>query len=172
MLNERMNAALNGQLNAEMYSSYLYLSMAAYFESTGLKGAAHWMRGQAQEELLHAAKFFEQIKDRQGRIKLTAIADPPTEWDSPLAVFEHVASHEAHVTSLINALVDAAVKESDHASRDFLQWFVKEQVEEEASAALIVEKLKRAAGDASALLILDQELSTRVPLFVLPIAAP
>jgi ferritin len=170
MLSDKMTDALNGQLNAEMYSSYLYLSMAAYFESLNLKGSAHWMRAQAQEELLHSMKFFEFIKDRQGRIKLRAIADPPTEWDSPLAVFEHVASHEAHVTGLIHGLVTVATDEKDHATRAFLQWFVTEQVEEEAGADEVVQKLRLIAGDNHALLMLDQELGLRLTLFTLPIA--
>jgi len=162
MIKEKIQGAINKQLNAELYSSYLYLSMAAYFESINLKGFANWMRIQAQEELMHAMKFYDYINERGGRVTLTPIDGPPTQWDSPLAVFEHVYQHEQKVTSLINNLVNIAIAESDHASNNFLQWFVAEQVEEESSADEIVQKLKLVADDRSGLFMLDQELGQRI----------
>ncbi|MHC5033888.1 MAG: ferritin, partial [Planctomycetota bacterium] len=134
MLSARMQQALNEQLNAELYSAYLYLSMSAQFEDLGLKGFASWMRCQAQEEVLHAMKFFGHITGRGGRALMQPIEGPQTEWDSPTSIFEHTLEHERKVTGLIGKLVDLAAEEGDHAARAFLQWFVTEQVEEEASA--------------------------------------
>lgn len=162
MLSDKMAEALNRQLNAELYSAYLYLSMAAYFYDLGLNGFANWMTVQNQEETLHAMKFFNYLKDRGGRIKLTTIEQPPTEWASPLQVFEDTLKHEQKVTSLINQLVDLAQAERDHATTAFLQWFVTEQVEEEASANDIVQRLRLIGNDANALFVLDRELATRV----------
>ena len=126
MVNEKMEAALNAQLNAEVYSGYLYLSMAAYFEDIDLAGFANWMRVQAAEELEHGMKFYDYIIRRGASVTLTAIEAPQTEWESPLAAFEHVLSHEQMVTGLINDLVDLAIEEKDHATNNFLQWFVEE----------------------------------------------
>jgi ferritin len=162
MIKEKIQDALNEQLNAELYSSYLYLSMSAYFESVALKGFANWMQVQAREELTHAMKFYDFIQESEGRIILTAIDAPQIQWDSPLAAFEHVYQHEQKVTGLINNLVNLAVTEADHASNNFLQWFVTEQVEEEASADEIVQKIKLSGDDRSALSFLDQELGKRV----------
>ena len=162
MLSEKMAAALNQQLNAELYSAYLYLSMAAYFYDCGLNGFANWMLVQNQEETMHAMKFFNFLKDRGGRIKLMAIDQPPTEWSSPLQVFEETLKHEEKVTGLIHNLVDLALAERDHATNAFLQWFVTEQVEEEASANDIVQRLRLIGNDANALFVLDRELATRV----------
>jgi len=162
MISEKMQDALNGQLNAELYSAYLYVSMSAYFESMNLRGFANWMRVQAQEEVVHAYKFYSHLNERGGRVILPQIDGPPTEWDSPLAAFEAVYEHEQKVTGLINDLVDLAVAERDHATNNFLQWFVTEQVEEEASASEVVEGLKL-IGDAKAeLFMLDRELGQRV----------
>ena len=168
MIDEKMQEALNKQLNAELYSSYLYLSMSAYFQSVNLSGFANWMRVQAQEELAHALKFYDYVNERGGRVVLPAVDEPPSEWDSPLAVFEHVYEHEQKVTGLINKLVDLAVKARDHATNNFLQWFVSEQVEEEASADEVLQKLKLVGDDASGLFMIDQELAQRV--FVAPAA--
>lgn len=168
MLNQRLQEALNEQLNAELYSAYLYLSMSAYFESISLKGCANWMRCQAQEELFHAMKFHDHINERGGRALMRPIEGPPTEWDSPLGVFEHTYEHEQKVSALINALVDLALAESDHAANAFLQWFVTEQVEEEASADQVVQKLKL-VGDTNGLLMLDREMAQRA--FAMPAAA-
>lgn len=157
-----MEKALNEQINAELYSSYLYLSMAAYFESKNLKGFANWMRVQAREEDLHAMKIFDFINDRGGRVQLKAIDGPPAEWESPLAVFEASYSHERLVTDRINALVDLSLELSDHATNAFLQWFVAEQVEEEASADDIVKQLGLVGNDGQGIFMLDRELATRV----------
>ncbi len=166
MLSEKIQDAINKQIVAETYSAYLYWSMAAYFESANLPGCAQWMKAQVQEELFHAAKFFNFVAERGGRIKLDAIDAPPTEWDSPLAVFEHAYQHEQKVTGLINDLVDLAVEERDHATRNFLGWYVDEQVEEEASADGVVQKL-RLLGDApGGLFMLDREVGQRV--FTMP----
>ena len=163
MLSDKMQAAMNKQINAELHSAYVYLSMAAYFEDANFTGMAHWMRMQADEELAHAMKFFDFINERGGRVLLQPIDGVPSEWASPLAVFEGALAHEQKVTALINDLVDLALDERDHASNSFLQWFVAEQVEEEASADDMVQKL-RLAGDApQALLFLDAEMGSRQP---------
>jgi ferritin len=168
-MQKKMLKALNSQINAEMYSSYLYLAMEAYFQSTSLKGFAAWMRAQAKEELMHAMKFYDFTNERGGKVILEAIAKPESSWTSPLAVFEAVLRHEKHVTSLINNLVDLAISEKDHATNNFLQWFVAEQVEEEASAGEVVEKLKLIKDNTSGLFMIDAELGKRV--FTMPSAA-
>jgi len=168
MIDEKMQEAINKQLNAELYSSYLYLSMSAYFQSANLGGFANWMRVQAKEELAHAMKFYDYVNERGGRVILHPVEAPPSEWDSPLAVFEHVYRHEQKVTGLINKLVDLAVEARDHATNNFLQWFVSEQVEEEASADEVVQKLKLVGDDPSGLFMIDRELAQRV--FVAPAA--
>jgi ferritin len=161
-MNDKVQDALNAQLNAELYSSYLYLSMAAYFESTNLAGFANWMNVQAQEELMHAMKFYDYINERGGRVILKQIEGPPSIWDSPKVAFEHVLKHERKVTSLINSLVDLSMLEKDHATYNFMQWFVSEQVEEESSAETVLNKLKLVGSDGSGILMLDQELGARV----------
>ncbi len=166
MLSKKMLKALNGQLNAELYSSYLYLSMAAYFESVGLAGFSSWMQAQAQEELFHAMKFYHYVSERGGRVVLAAIEAPPSEWDSALAVFEATCEHEQKVTGLINDLVNLAIKEKDHATNSFFQWFVTEQVEEEATASEVVNQLKLMGDAPGGLFMLDRELGTRV--FTMP----
>ncbi len=166
MLSKPMEEALNSQINAELYSSYLYASMSAHFESTNLKGFANWMRVQAQEEMSHVVKLFDYVHEKGGKVTLTAIDGPPTEWDSPLAVFEAVYAHEQKVTGLINDLVDIAIEERDHATNITLQWFVTEQVEEEASADAVVQKLKLMSDAPGGLFMLDQELGQRV--FTMP----
>ena len=162
MLSKKMVEALNDQINAELYSSYLYLSMAAHFEGVNLKGIANWMRVQAQEEDFHAKKFFQYVLDRQGKVILQAIAEPPNKWKSPLAAFEAVYEHETKVTGLINKLATLAQKEEDHATGVLLHWFINEQVEEEANADGIVQKLKLIGDNSSGLFLLDQELAARV----------
>ena len=154
MINKKMQDALNAQVNAEMYSAYLYLSMESFFKSLNLNGFANWMRVQTQEEMMHAMKIYDFIYERGGRVLLKTVEGPQTKWDSPLAVFEAVLKHEQKVTSLINDLVDLAIEEKDHATNSFLQWFVNEQVEEEASADEKVRQLKmmeNASADASSL---------------------
>lgn len=162
MLTEKMQDALNQQVNAELYSAYLYLAMEAYFKSINLPGFANWMRVQTQEELLHAMKIYDFINQRNGRVTLKALAQPQTEWKSPLAVFEAAYKHEQKVTGLINDLVNLAVKEKDHATSTFLQWFVNEQVEEEASANGVVQKLKMTGKSPDGLFLIDRELALRV----------
>lgn len=161
MLNSAVQDAMNQQLNAELYSAYLYLSMAADFEGANLRGMAHWMQIQAKEETSHALKFFKYIAERGGRVTLTSIAAPPTKWDSPQAVFEEVYKHECHVSSLINTLVELAGAEKDHASGVFLQWFVNEQVEEEANASEILHQLQAMGDSKQGLFMLDRHLAQR-----------
>ncbi len=161
MLSERLEAALNEQINAELYSSYLYLSMAAYFSSINLTGFGRWMEGQAIEEQIHAMKFYQYVNERGGRVVLKAIDGPPTEWASPAAAFEDVLKHEQLVTGLINKLVDLAIEERDHATNNFLQWFVAEQVEEEASADEVVQKMRLMGDSKGPLFMLDRELGQR-----------
>jgi ferritin len=163
MLKEKIEKALNEQLKWEIYSAYLYLSMAAYFESINLKGFSHWMKMQFQEELNHAMKFFDYITERGGRVRLGDIKRPPSDWNSPLDAFEATYKHEVHVTSRINQLVELALEEKDHATYNMLQWFVTEQVEEEASADEIVQKLRMVGDRVEALLMMDRELAQRQP---------
>ena len=162
MIKEKIQDALNKQINAELYSSYLYLSMSAFFESINLKGCANWMRVQTQEELVHAMKFYDYLIERGGKVILSSIESPPTEWPSPLAIFEQAYQHEQKVTGLINGLVDLAIAEKDHATNNFLQWFVSEQVEEEASADEVVQKIKLMGDARGGIFMLDRELAQRV----------
>ena len=162
MIDGRMQEALNRHANAEFYSSYLYLSMSAYFQSINLPGFAHWMRVQAREELAHAMKFYDYVVERGGRVSLQVVEAPTAQWDSPLAAFEDAYRHEQKVTGLINHLVDEAVQTRDHATNNFLQWFVSEQVEEEASADAIVQKLKLMGDAPGGLFMIDHELAQRV----------
>lgn len=166
MLKKKMLKGMNDQINAEMFSAYLYLSMENYFQSISLRGFAAWMRVQAQEEMTHAMKFYDFIHERGGKVSLEAIAKPEANWESPLAAFEAVLAHEQHVTSLINDLVDLAIGEKDHATNIFLQWFVSEQVEEEASAGEVVDRLRLIKDNPSGLFMMDAELGKRV--FTLP----
>jgi len=163
MLSEKMQDAINGQLNAELYSSYLYLSMNAYFKSINLDGFANWMHYQAQEELTHAMKFYDFINQRGGRVNLLQIEAPPAQWNSPQAVFEATLEHEQKVTGLINELVELALSEHDHASNIFLQWFVSEQVEEEESVTGVLEQLKLMGEAKGGLFMIDRELAKRSP---------
>lgn len=161
-MNEKIRNVLNEQINAELYSSYLYLSMASYFKRLNLDGFARWMEVQAIEELTHAMKFFNFVNERGGKVDLRPIEGPPTSWDSPLSAFEAVYRHEVKVTGMIYDLVNIANEEKDHATTNFLQWFVTEQVEEEASADGIVQKLKLIGGEGAGIYVLDQELAQRV----------
>ena len=160
MISEKMQKALNGQINAELYSSYLYLSMASYFGSINLAGFESWMKVQAMEEMYHVMKFYNFIEERGGRPIMGAIDSPPSEWDSTTEVFEVIYAHEQKVSGLINELVDQAIEEKDHATNNFLQWFVAEQVEEEDSVNGVLQNLKL-VDDKSGLLMLDRELGAR-----------
>jgi len=162
MMKARMNEALNRQINEEAFSSYLYLSMSAWFESQNLKGFANWMKVQAQEEAVHAKIFFNHIVERGGRVKLEAIASPKTEWASPLEAFKDTLEHEKHITACIHGLMDLAVEEKDHAAAIALQWFVSEQVEEEANAEELLAKLEMIGDSKNGLYMLDKELAARV----------
>jgi ferritin len=160
MLSDKLQDAFNGQLNAEYYSSYLYLSMAAYFESINLPGFAHWMEVQAKEEMTHAMKFYEHIAGRRGRVTLRAVEAPPTAWKSPLAAFEDAFKHEQKVTAMIADLVKLAAADKDDAAGIFLQWFVTEQVEEEKQTDEVVQQCKL-VGDSAQILMIDRALAQR-----------
>jgi ferritin len=162
MLTEKMQDGLNGQFNAELYSAYLYLSMAAYYESIGMPGFASWMRVQRLEELVHAMKFFDYIVEGGGRVLLRPVDGPPTEWEGgALGPFEAAYAHEQKVTGLINALVEIAREENDAPTEEFLQWYVEEQVEEEESTSAVVESIKAAGGSVEEFEKLDGELAMR-----------
>ena len=161
MLDGKIEQGINDQINAELYSAYLYYSMANYFDSISLPGASHWMRNQVIEELSHVQKFVNYVSERRGTVKLEAIEAPQAEWDSPLAAFEAAYEHEVHISGCINKLLDAALEVSDHATANFLQWFVAEQVEEEASADAIVQQLKLVGENKGGLFMIDKELAGR-----------
>jgi len=169
MIKKEVLDAMNEQINAETYSAYMYLSMAAYFENMGLEGFANWMKIQYQEESAHAIKFFNYLTDRGGRVTLKAVAQVPVDFDGIVDVFEKTLAHENHVTALINNLVDISVKASDHASQSFLKWFVDEQVEEESNVEKILATLKLINGQGNGIFMMDRELSQRV--FVDPLTA-
>ena len=166
MLNPKMQEALNQQINAELFSEYLYLSMAAYFEAEGFKGMAQWMRIQADEERMHALKIFDYVYDRNSRVTLTQIEAPKTQWNSPLDAFEDAYKHEQKVSGLINELSNLALAEKDHMTHQFLEWFTAEQVEEEATASAIVDQLKLVGDHGMALYMIDDKLSQRQPAAV------
>jgi ferritin len=161
MLKLNVSEAINRQINAELYSAYLYLSMAAGFESRSLTGMANWLKVQAQEELGHAMKFFGHVIERGGTVTLGAIEAPPVNWDSALVAFEDAYQHECHITGLIHKLVDLAGAEKDHALGVLLQWFVKEQVEEEVATLAIVERLRMVGDSKTGLLMIDHQLGHR-----------
>ncbi len=161
MLSEKMTTVLNEQINAEMFSSYLYMSMTAWFESQSLSGFANWMRLQTQEEMDHSEKIFNYIHERGERVMLEAIDKPKSDWDTPLNVFEDVLQHEQKVTGLINYLMDCAIEERDHASNNFLQWFIAEQVEEEANVGAVLDRLRLIKNDSAGLFALDLEMGKR-----------
>lgn len=161
MLSEKIESALNAQLNAETYSAYLYFSMSTYFRSINLDGFASWMFTQAIEELAHAKKFHDFIFQRGGRVTLAQIDGPPVEWASPESAFQDTLNHEQKVTGLINSLVDTAIQESDHATHIFLQWFVTEQVEEEETAGGVLQQLKQLGSSQNGLYMMDREMAKR-----------
>jgi len=161
MLTKKVQDAINEQIKNELYSAYLYISMAAYSEDANLPGMAHWMRLQGQEEVMHAMKFFDFINERGGRVVLQAIDQPPAEFESPLAVFEKTLEHERLVTGMINDLYALALAEKDYATQMMLHWFIEEQVEEESNASQILETLRMIGDNSNALLMLDRELGQR-----------
>ena len=162
MISAKMQKALNTHLNEEFYSSYLYLSMAAYFEAKNLKGFANWMRIQANEEQMHGMKFFNFILQKGGKVSLAQINSPKLEWKSISEVFADTLKHEQKISSLINKLVETALLEKDYATHTFLQWFVTEQVEEEANVEEIIQKIEMIGDNKSGLYMLDNELGARV----------
>lgn len=161
MIGKAMQDAMNEQINKELFSSYLYLSMAAYFEEKNLPGFANWMRIQSDEEREHAMKFYDFILETGGKVTLKAIDAPKTEWKSALEVAEEVAAHEAKVTASIYSLYELAQKEKDYPAQMMLQWFITEQVEEEKNAAEIVSNLKLIEERGTAILMLDHRLAKR-----------
>ena len=162
MLSKKMLNSINHQINRELYSAYLYLSMASYAVDAGLNGAANWFEVQAKEEMTHAQKFYNYVNQQGGRVILEAIEAPPKDFKSILKPFEETLKHEKVVTGLINDLVKIAKEENDNATEIFLQWFVTEQVEEEASAAEIIQKLKLVGTEGGGLFMVDNELGQRV----------
>lgn len=167
MISKEMEKAFNAQINAELYSEYLYLSMQAYFSRLNLQGFVNWFTVQVQEEHAHAMGMFDYVHERGGEVKLMAIDAPQTDWASPLACFEQVLEHEKFVTSKINALMDVAENEKDRAALSFLDWYLKEQVEEESNVGGVLATLQLIKDDANALLLLDKDLATRT--FVQPV---
>jgi ferritin len=161
LLGKAVEEAMNEQIKNELFSAYQYLSMAAYCESENLPGFAQWMRAQAEEETVHAMKFYDFILDRNGQVVLRGIDGPVVEFGSPLEVFERALEHERKVTAMIHDLYGLTVSENDYASQTFLQWFVTEQVEEEKNAGDVVETLKMVGDKSEALFLLDRELSRR-----------
>ena len=166
MISLKLQDAINAQINAELWSAYLYLSMAMYFENEGHEGFANWFKVQFKEEQAHAEIFMNYLNARGGRVTLAPIAEVPSEWDGPLAVFEATLAHEEKVSALINNLYALAEAEHDYASRGKLDWFVAEQVEEEENAKRLIHRLKLIGNDGQALFVLDQELGART--FVTP----
>jgi len=162
MIDERMNEAINKQINAELWSAYIYYSMAHWLEAEDLPGMAQWMHAQTLEEMFHADKFARYVNERGGRVLLDAIDAPETEWASPMAIFEHALEHEQWVTSNINGLMDLAIELNDHASKNFLVWYVDEQVEEEDHVGGVLAQLRRIGDSPNALYMLDKELGARV----------
>lgn len=161
MLKQKMVDAINTQIGEELYSFYLYLAMSEYFRAEKLMGFAHWMNMQAQEEMAHAQKMIGYLHEQFGRTVLKGIPQPPKDWKSPLAAFEQALKHEQHITASINKLVDLAGDLHDHATNNFLAWFVDEQVEEEHNATLIVDKLNMVSKVPAGLYMLDRELAAR-----------
>ncbi len=168
MINKRMQDAINEQIKFEIYSANLYLSMSAYIEGKNLKGIAHWLRVQYEEETFHALKLYDYLKNREGQVILQSIGAPPSEFGTPLETFQKVLEHEQHVTAAINNLYKVAIEENDFAAQIFLQWYVNEQMEEEANASDVIGKMKLIGDRGVDLLYLDTELATRV--FVPPAA--
>lgn len=162
MISSKLEKELNSQLNAELYSAYLYLSMAAYLAQKNLNGFSNWMKIQFQEEQAHANKLFQYILDKGGNVELEEINKPKTEWDGIIDVFENILKHEQYITSRINDLVDVAMSEKDHATVVLMQWYVSEQVEEEATVSDMLDQLKLIEGKGSGLFMLDREAKQRV----------
>ncbi len=162
MLNKKMEKAINGQINKEMYSAYLYMAMSAYANAHGLKGIARWFLVQYHEEMVHAMKFYEYIQDQGNEVALAAIEKPAGAFTTALSLYEAALKHERFITKSINDLVDLAITEKDHASKTFLDWYVTEQVEEELNATEIIQTLKMIGDNTAALYLYDKELAARM----------
>lgn len=161
MLKEKMLTVYNEQINKEQYSALLYLSMSAYLSDKGLSGFANWMYVQYQEELSHANKLYNYVVERGGKVELKGIEQMPTSWDGVIEILQATLEHEQYVTESINNLVDVAIEVKDHASQSFLQWFVDEQVEEEANVTEILDSLKLVNGQGNGIFMLDREMRNR-----------
>jgi len=161
MITQQIQDALNRQLNLELYGAYCYLSMAAYFHTLNLNGFASWMQVQAQEEMMHASKFFDFIVDRDGEVNLQEIKAPPKSWQTALEVFEYAFQQEKKISTEIHSLVDMSLEHRDHASNTFLQWFVTEQVEEEATISGLIDTLKLVGSDGNGLFLMNRDLAQR-----------
>lgn len=161
MLSKNLETEINKQINRELYSAYLYLSMSAHFYADDLDGFGNWFRIQAQEERDHAMKFFDFVIDKGGNVELDAIEKPNTKFNSIKEIFELTLSHEESVTKYINGLMDLAIKENDHSVKSFLNWYVDEQVEEEATASKLLNQVKRIGDNPNAIIMMDKELASR-----------
>lgn len=162
MIDKEIEEAINKQINKEIYSAHLYLSMSAYFEFSNLRGFANWMYVQYQEEMDHAMKFYRYINERGGKVRLYAVSQPPAEWKSPLDAFEMTLKHELGVTKSINDLVDLADRKHAHATFNLLQWYIDEQIEEESNDANIIQQLKMVEDSGQGLIMIDRDLAARV----------
>lgn len=162
MLSKKMEKALNEQINKEMYSAYLYMSMSAHSRNIGLSGFANWFMVQYHEEMEHAMKIYDYVNEQGGKVKLMAIDEPPSAFKGPMDMFQKTLKHEQFITKSINDLMDLAIKEKDHATQIFLQWFVTEQIEEEGNDNEIIDKLKLAGDKGNGLFMIDKELGARV----------
>lgn len=161
IISEKINLELNEQINAEMWSAYLYLSMSVWFSENNLNGFAHWMHKQFEEEQEHAFKFITYIHERGGKVVLKKIDNVKTNWTNPTEIYQETYEHEKKVTSMIYKIMDSAIEQKDYATQNMLQWFIKEQVEEEGSALNILEILKKIEGNESALIMFDKEIGAR-----------
>ena len=170
MISQKLQDAINAQINAEFWSAYLYLAMSQHFENEGHAGIANWFKIQFKEEQAHAEIFMNYLNSRGGRVILAPIAEVPASWESPLAAYEHTLAHEEKVTALINNIYHLAVEEKDYATCNKLDWFVEEQVEEEETARGLIDQLKMIGDNGLALYTLNQELATRTYTVPSPLA--
>ena len=161
LIGKRVYEILNKQITEELSSEYLYLAMSAVLADMGLDGCSHWMRLQADEEHKHAMKIFEHMIERGVKIKMLPITPPKQEWRAPLHIFDEMVRHEAHVTNLIFAIYESAIADKDYATMSFLKWFIDEQVEEEATAKTLLEKVKKMQSSEIGLMMFDNELGSR-----------
>ena len=161
MISQKVQKAINDQINAELWSAYMYLSMSAYFQNQGYAGFANWMRIQFEEEKMHALKFFDYVNERGGKVELQPITAVPVLWKDSIDAFRETYEHEQKVTALINGIMDVAIEEKDYATQSFLKWFIDEQVEEEAAASDILSRMEMINGNGNGLYMLDRELMTR-----------